>query len=408
MWTFFTNDTCRPSRNPNTPCTLGNYPVYVIMAKTQQDIKAGVDFARENNIRLVVRNTGHDFEGRSVVCGSLVINTHSFQNFSFHDKWTGPGTWKGGAATLGCGVQARYFLSEAHKLNPPKIIHTGECPTVGVSGGLVQGDGHGPSTGHFGFIDIWYQGLEAFLKHANRFADLGLFVYYEVQAVGNLHIRPGVGFNETAKSMSKIAKPLLDDFDKIGLNYTTSVAEFDTFFDLYLTMFEDEIAGRAPLSGGIGMTRDDMADKTDEILGAYKTALENNVFLVGHLFNAGQGHGATDSAKHPVWNNVTNFVITSMTLATDLTLSEKQQAQHTLTNVVDESFRKASPHAISYVNEVDPFQPNWQTAFWGPNYGKLVTVREKWDPNRIFYSIATPGTEDWEQIEGFTRLCKKL
>lgn len=152
--------------------------------------------------------------------------------------------------------------------------------------------------------------------------------------------------------MSKIVKPLLDDFDKIGLNYTTSVAEFDTFFDLYLAMFEDEIAGRAPLSGGIGMTRDDMADKTDEILGAYKTVLENNVFLVGHLFNAGRGHGATDSAKHPVWNNVTNFVITSMTLATDLTLAEKQQAQHTLTNVVDETFRKASPHAISYVNEV--------------------------------------------------------
>lgn len=43
----------------------------------------------------------------------------------------GPGTWKGGAATLGCGVQARDFLSEAHKLNPTKIIHTGEYPVSG-------------------------------------------------------------------------------------------------------------------------------------------------------------------------------------------------------------------------------------------------------------------------------------
>lgn len=66
------------------------------MAKTEQDIKAGVDFARENNIRLVVRNTGHDFEGRSVGWGSLVINTHSFQNYSFHDKWTGPRNLEGG------------------------------------------------------------------------------------------------------------------------------------------------------------------------------------------------------------------------------------------------------------------------------------------------------------------------
>jgi hypothetical protein len=31
------------------------------MATTKEQIKAGVDFARERNLRLIIRNTGHDF-----------------------------------------------------------------------------------------------------------------------------------------------------------------------------------------------------------------------------------------------------------------------------------------------------------------------------------------------------------
>jgi hypothetical protein len=34
---------------------------YVILATKKEHIKAGIDFARERNLRLIIRNTGHDF-----------------------------------------------------------------------------------------------------------------------------------------------------------------------------------------------------------------------------------------------------------------------------------------------------------------------------------------------------------
>jgi hypothetical protein len=34
---------------------------YVVLATKIEHVKAGVDFAREHNLRLIVRNTGHDF-----------------------------------------------------------------------------------------------------------------------------------------------------------------------------------------------------------------------------------------------------------------------------------------------------------------------------------------------------------
>lgn len=45
-------------------CSLGGSPVYTVNATTVEDVVAGVNFAREKNLRLVVRNTGHDGLGK--------------------------------------------------------------------------------------------------------------------------------------------------------------------------------------------------------------------------------------------------------------------------------------------------------------------------------------------------------
>src|SRR5262245_10416531 len=88
LWKSFTNSTCQPTTNPAEPCTLGYYGVYVILAKKKEHVKAGIDFARKKNLRLIIRNTGHDFIGRSTGWGSLIINTHSFQDVKFVKKYS--------------------------------------------------------------------------------------------------------------------------------------------------------------------------------------------------------------------------------------------------------------------------------------------------------------------------------
>jgi FAD/FMN-containing dehydrogenase len=56
------NDTCLPY--PTDPCSGEGYPIYVVNATSAEDVKKGVDFARENNVRLIVKGTGHDYLGR--------------------------------------------------------------------------------------------------------------------------------------------------------------------------------------------------------------------------------------------------------------------------------------------------------------------------------------------------------
>jgi len=61
-WSNWNNDSCVPW-NP-APCSGEGFPVYVINATRKEDVKKGVDFARENNVRLVVKASGHDYLGR--------------------------------------------------------------------------------------------------------------------------------------------------------------------------------------------------------------------------------------------------------------------------------------------------------------------------------------------------------
>lgn len=128
MWKYYTNFTCQPSNDPSTPCTLGYYGVYVIDAKNKDHIKAGIDFARKKNLRLIIRNTGHDFIGRSTGWGGLIIRTHELQDYEFLNSYDGPGDYNGKAITIAAGIQARSILTKGHELDPPQMLLTGECP----------------------------------------------------------------------------------------------------------------------------------------------------------------------------------------------------------------------------------------------------------------------------------------
>ena len=61
MAPFFANQSCDPFTPEARPCTLGNYVNYAINVTEPSDIVNGIAFATKNNIRLVIRNTGHEW-----------------------------------------------------------------------------------------------------------------------------------------------------------------------------------------------------------------------------------------------------------------------------------------------------------------------------------------------------------
>lgn len=57
---YFQNQSCDVFTPASRPCELGNYAVYSINVTGAKDAAAGLRFAQQKNIRLVIKTTGHE------------------------------------------------------------------------------------------------------------------------------------------------------------------------------------------------------------------------------------------------------------------------------------------------------------------------------------------------------------
>ncbi|KAF9886062.1 hypothetical protein FE257_012119 [Aspergillus nanangensis] len=136
------NEECWVVGPQTIPCGQGRIPPFAVLAETAQEIQATVRFARERNVR-VVRNTGHDSNGKSSGVDALQINMSKLKQIRHTSDFipTGGGSASlGQAVTLGAGVMGFELLDAA--ADAGFIALAGLCPTVGVAGGFIQGGGH--------------------------------------------------------------------------------------------------------------------------------------------------------------------------------------------------------------------------------------------------------------------------
>nr|BAZ95834.1 FAD/FMN-containing dehydrogenase cpaL [Curvularia pallescens] len=136
--TYWQNDTCSPFTSSVASCELGNRASYSINVTGPDDVRAGVEFARTRNIRLVIRNTGIDYLGQSTGHGALALWTYNLKSIKMiHDYnstyHNGPAIKLGSGVTAGEAYQA--VAATGHRLV------TAECGLAGTAGGYVQAGG---------------------------------------------------------------------------------------------------------------------------------------------------------------------------------------------------------------------------------------------------------------------------
>ncbi|KAK1515972.1 uncharacterized protein CCOS01_13170 [Colletotrichum costaricense] len=134
-------------------CTNGNEPRYAVNATAAGDVAAAIQFAKDNNIRLVIKTTGHDFLRRSQGFGSLLVWMRYYRTGldfqqTFQSSCSEALNWKGSALKIGGGYQWSdvYAVAAANNV----IVVGGGAPSIGAIGGWLQGGGYGPATHQYG------------------------------------------------------------------------------------------------------------------------------------------------------------------------------------------------------------------------------------------------------------------
>lgn len=115
--------------------------IYAIKARNTADVVAGVNFAREHNLRLVVKGGAHSYSGTSNAPDSLLIWTRGMNKVDLHDAFIEAGS-------IGSGAMWIDVYNTVTTIGG-RYVQGGGCATVGVAG-FIQAGGFGLFSKKFG------------------------------------------------------------------------------------------------------------------------------------------------------------------------------------------------------------------------------------------------------------------
>ena len=114
--------------------------------------------------------------------------------------------------------------------------------------------------------------------------------------------------------------------------------------------------------------------------------------------------GDVTNAANPEWRDALLDVVLTTPWNATAPLSVMEADQHRTINDVLPKLEALTPNGGCYLKKGSFIQPSWQSVFFGDNYNKLRAIKEKYDPNHLFYGLTAVGSEYWTpQPDG--RLC---
>ncbi|GAB7360903.1 hypothetical protein MBLNU230_g0889t1 [Neophaeotheca triangularis] len=469
MAPYFANRSCDPFLGPSGQCVIGTYVQYSIDVSCAEDVSAGIKFANEHNIRLVIRNTGHDYNGKSTGAGALGLWMHHLKDISFTDRCDEHYTGK--AIKMGAGVQGieAYRAADAEGLQ----VVGGECPTVGLAGGYTQGGGHsslaskhglaadqalewevvtgtgdhmiatpsqnqdlywalsGGGGGTYGVVlsltakahpDCMISGFNMTFTSSNISQD----AYYE--AIGTFHasLEPMVDAgitsvwfftNETftispltapeisVEQLKRYLAPLENKLTELAIPHTSHYETFPGFLQFYDAMQGPIDVGIAQYGGRL-VPRSVVQKNNTELTETYRSINKLGAQFIGVALDVSKAvAGGVDNAVNPGWRDC--LIDTVITTPWNFTApwEEMLAQQDLMTDVLIPKLAAFTPNGSCYLSEGDFRQPDWQSVFYGRNYERLLSVKRKYDPFDVFYATTAVGSEYWEVAED-NRLCR--
>jgi FAD binding domain/Berberine and berberine like len=132
-------------------------PAVVVRCVTTADVQAGVRAAREHGVPVSVRGGGHDFWGRALRPGGLVLDLTGMRDVRVDADRR--------VATVGGGALSSDVVGAAERVGLTAV--TGTAGSVGMVG-ITLGGGYGPLTGHLGLAADNLLGAEVVLADGSR------------------------------------------------------------------------------------------------------------------------------------------------------------------------------------------------------------------------------------------------
>ena len=211
------------------------------------------------------------------------------------------------------------------------------------------------------------------------------------------------GFQIHESQMTNMLQPFISRLEQLGINYLTSSHEFQTW-SAYFDSIDSPCAVGTAQYGGWLIPRSVVTGNNAGLTAAYRSIVSDGGTIVGFGTKATPPF-QVNNAVLPAWRNVLIDTVISTPWHFTAPWADMIALQRKMTQVYVPKLSALAPSSGVYLNEADPFQPNWQNAFYGANYQRLRGIKSLYDPDDIFYALGAVGSESWAtKVDG--RLCK--
>ncbi|KAI1337935.1 hypothetical protein F5Y15DRAFT_425368 [Xylariaceae sp. FL0016] len=197
----------------------------------------------------------------------------------------------------------------------------------------------------------------------------------------------------------------------LKLGGTSNVAVYESFiepWDEFLLPQDSNLGGRLGFTSSRLLPTELFADEAgrqsiiDYMKSAQALGFDPLSFYtpVTTPFVADESQKDIDEAKKgtsvtPAWYGALwHFETSARWSAWDSSYAERLEKLTALTNVTKQSEVLGGPNGGSYYNEANPFTQDWQNAWWGENYERLVETKKKYDPDTLLKCWKCVGFEE--------------
>ncbi|KAJ7493661.1 hypothetical protein FB451DRAFT_1215052 [Mycena latifolia] len=433
-------DTTNP-RNPlateGTSCDQGEIPPYYVLT-----FRRAFAFSERTKVPVSIKNTGHDYMGRSRRRDSLGLWTHHLQAMSYHPKFV-PELCESShrAITVGAGVTFKQVYKFAD--DNDAMFVGGYAETIGASGGWMMGGGHsvlspslglgvdrvleikivtpdgklrtanacqntdlfwalrGGGGGTFGVviesthlveqripiqvINMSFTPMATNLReyfkilvnNSAHWGELGWGGHVNKQPAGIIYVNPRLSLEEATASMSQLAAFYLANN---GTTAIDTLPSWLTFFQRFTLQVQASVGNSIALGSRL-------------IPKALFETPAGREALVAHLLNQTATHGmpyipvgtpisfkcTPGTTLTPAWRDSLWHLTSALAWPYNSSVADIRAALGSMHDFV-EDLRALAPNSGAYMNEGDVYQTDHEFTYWGPNYPRLLAVKNKYDP----------------------------
>ncbi|TDL26957.1 FAD-binding domain-containing protein [Rickenella mellea] len=444
--------------NISNDCSQGSISPFYIDVRTERDVQSAFAFSARTGVPLSIKNSGHDYKGRSSSRGSLSLWTFNMKSMSYNKQFVPQGcNVSYNAVTVGAGAswQDVYAFADAHNLT----IVGGYHQTVGASGGWLMGGGHSILSPALGLgvdrvVEIKIVTPDGQSRVANDCHNSDLFWALRGGGGGTF------GVVLDLESTHKVEPQLSLQVASLSFNGTST--NLRQFYGLAINNsvkwgsegWGGHIQGTALIyvtpNLSLDEARESMKPMSNFILSQNGTIVLETLtwypFFLKYVVAAEAAVGSltilgsrlvpkanfdTDSGKLQLLDFMMSLVPQSLPYvpvvppvnfnftegSTSVTPAWRSalwhfgfhtswefnssisdiQTQYAMVHNVTKTLRELTPGSGSYFNEGDVYELDHENTFWGPNYSQLLKIKRKYDPQSLldcWQCVGWKGSDD--------------